>query len=65
MRSPAVARAIYGTAARLGVENGWVYPGDTGAVDSDGFLQLMGGGSDMIVGGVNVHPSEVEAVLAR
>jgi acyl-CoA synthetase (AMP-forming)/AMP-acid ligase II len=54
VRSPAVARAIYGAAR------------DTGAVDGDGFLQLMGRSSDMIIrGGVNVHPSEVEAVLAE
>jgi acyl-CoA reductase-like NAD-dependent aldehyde dehydrogenase/acyl-CoA synthetase (AMP-forming)/AMP-acid ligase II len=68
VRSPAVARAIYGTARDAGdqIKNGWAYPGDTGAVDGDGFLQLMGRSSDMIIrGGVNVHPSEVEAVLAE
>jgi acyl-CoA synthetase (AMP-forming)/AMP-acid ligase II len=68
VRSPAVGRAIYGTARDAGdqIKNGWAYPGDTGAVDGDGFLQLMGRSSDMIIrGGVNVHPSEVEAVLAE
>jgi acyl-CoA synthetase (AMP-forming)/AMP-acid ligase II len=35
-------------------------------VDGEGFLQLMGRSSDMIIrGGVKVHPSEVEAVLAE
>ena len=68
VRSPAVARAIYGTARDSGdrLKNGWAYPGDTGAVDSEGFLQLMGRSSDLIIrGGVNVHPSEVEAVIAE
>ena len=68
VRSPAVARAIHGTARDSGdrLKNGWAYPGDTGAVDGEGFLQLMGRSSDVIIrGGVNVHPSEVEAVLAE
>jgi acyl-CoA synthetase (AMP-forming)/AMP-acid ligase II len=68
VRSPAVARAIYGTARDSGdqLKNGWAYPGDTGALDGEGFLQLMGRSSDLIIrGGVNVHPSEVEAVLAE
>jgi acyl-coenzyme A synthetase/AMP-(fatty) acid ligase len=49
-RSPAVVRAIHGAARDFGdrLKNGWAYPGDTGAVDSDGFLQLMGRSSDVI-----------------
>ena len=68
VRSPAVARAIYGNVRDSGdqLKDGWAYPGDTGAVDGEGFLELMGRSSDMIIrGGVNVHPSEVEAVLAE
>jgi len=68
VRSPAVARAIYGTPRDSGdqLKNGWAYPGDIGALDSEGFLQLVGRSSDVIVRcGVNVHPSEVEAVLAE
>lgn len=68
VRSPAVARAIYGTARDSGdqIKDGWAYPGDIGAIDGEGFLRLVGRDSDLIIrGGVNVHPSEVEAVLAE
>ena len=38
--------------------------GDLGWVDEDGFLYLSGRAHDMvIVGGVNVYPAEIEAVL--
>src|SRR5262249_15946071 len=47
------------------IRDGWVYPGDIGALDDAGFLRLLGRASDLIIrGGSNVHPSEVEAVLA-
>jgi long-chain acyl-CoA synthetase len=46
--------------------DGWVYPGDVGALDEDGFLTIVGRTSDLIIrGGVNVYPSEVEGVLAE
>jgi acyl-CoA synthetase (AMP-forming)/AMP-acid ligase II len=44
---------------------GWLHSGDLGRVAPDGFLYLYGRGSDMIIrGGENVHPLEVETVLA-
>jgi long-chain acyl-CoA synthetase len=44
--------------------DGWIYPGDIGALE-DGFLKIVGRSSDMIVrGGAKVYPSEVEGVLA-
>jgi acyl-CoA synthetase (AMP-forming)/AMP-acid ligase II len=48
------------------IKNGWAYPGDIGVVDEQGFLTLLGRASDVIIrGGVNVHPSEIEAALAN
>lgn len=48
------------------IKGGWVYPGDFGAVDEAGFLCVIGRTSDVIIrGGTNVHPSEVEVVLAE
>ncbi|MGW3106310.1 class I adenylate-forming enzyme family protein [Streptomyces sp. NPDC001100] len=44
---------------------GWLHSGDLGRVGEDGYLYLYGRGTDMIIrGGENVHPLEVETVLA-
>jgi acyl-CoA synthetase (AMP-forming)/AMP-acid ligase II len=44
---------------------GWLHSGDLGRVSADGYLYLSGRRSDMIIrGGENVHPLEVETVLA-
>jgi len=48
------------------LKEGRAYPGDISRVDEDGFLRLLGRTSDLIIrGGVNVHPSEVEAAIAE
>jgi 2-furoate---CoA ligase len=45
---------------------GWYHTGDVGRLDEDGDLWLEGRLDDMIIsGGENVHPLEVEDVLAR
>jgi 2-furoate---CoA ligase len=47
------------------IEGGWYRTGDTGHLDEDGDLWIDGRVDDMIVsGGENVHPLEVEDVLA-
>ncbi len=44
--------------------DGWFYPGDLGCFTPDGQLIHLGREDDMmIVGGVNVYPSEVESCL--
>jgi long-chain acyl-CoA synthetase len=51
------------TAAAL--RDGWLYTGDMGEPDADGYLYIRGRRKDMaIVGGYNVYPREVEEVLA-
>jgi 2-furoate---CoA ligase len=48
------------------IRAGWYFTGDVGRVDEDGDLWLVGRVDDMIIsGGENVHPLEVEEVLAR
>jgi 2-furoate---CoA ligase len=48
------------------IRDGWYHTGDVGRLDDDGELWLEGRLDDMIVsGGENVHPLEVEDVLAR
>jgi 2-furoate---CoA ligase len=48
------------------IRDGWYRTGDVGRIDDDGDLWLEGRVDDMIIsGGENVHPLEVEDVLAR
>jgi len=45
--------------------DGWVYTGDIGRVDEDGYVYLLDRKHDMIVtGGMNVYSTELEEVLA-
>ena len=45
--------------------DGWFRTGDLGELDDDGHLRLVGRSKELIItGGFNVHPREVEEVLA-
>jgi 2-furoate---CoA ligase len=48
------------------IRDGWYHTGDVGRLGEDGDLWLLGRVDDMIVsGGENIHPLEIEDVLAR
>jgi acyl-CoA synthetase (AMP-forming)/AMP-acid ligase II len=46
--------------------DGWINSRDIGHVDADGYIYMEGRSDDMIItGGENVHPGEVEGVIAE
>jgi long-chain acyl-CoA synthetase len=46
------------------IRDGWYHTGDLGRVDDDGYVYIVDRKTDLIlVGGLNVYPSEVERVL--
>jgi long-chain acyl-CoA synthetase len=49
---------------REALRDGWLYTGDIGMIDADGYLHIRDRKKDMvIVSGYNVYPREVEEVL--
>jgi long-chain acyl-CoA synthetase len=46
------------------IQNGWLFTGDMGCLDADGFLTLKDRSKDLIIsGGSNIYPREIEEVL--
>jgi o-succinylbenzoate---CoA ligase len=67
VRGPMLFRRYRGDPGRTAavLRDGWLRTGDLGRVGPDGRLAVLGRRDDLVIsGGVNVHPDEVEAVLA-
>jgi long-chain acyl-CoA synthetase len=65
-RGPHVMKGYFrkpeATAARI--RNSWLFTGDIGRCDPDGYFYHLGRRDDMIItGGLNVYPAEVEAMI--
>jgi len=46
------------------IRDGWLYTGDIGKMDADGFLYILDRKKDMIIsGGENIYPAEIEDAL--
>jgi acyl-CoA synthetase (AMP-forming)/AMP-acid ligase II len=51
-------------ASASALRNGWLYTGDIGRMDAEGYLTLTDRSKDVIIsGGSNVYPREVEEIL--
>ena len=65
-RGPQVMRGYRNLPAETAeaLRDGWLYTGDIGELDGDGYLTIRGRRKEMvIVGGYNVYPREVEEAL--
>jgi len=52
------------SATAKAIRDGWLYTGDIGALDADGFLTLLDRSKDLVIsGGNNIYPREVEEIL--
>jgi acyl-CoA synthetase (AMP-forming)/AMP-acid ligase II len=67
-RGPITMPGYYGRddLTRDALRDGWLYTGDLGYVDDDGFLYLVDRKKDMIdSGGIKVYPKDIEEIAAR
>ena len=47
-------------------DNGWLYSGDLGLMDENGYFKIVGRSKDMIIrGGENIYPKEIEEFLHK
>ncbi len=69
IKSPAVMLGYLGDPALTGevLRDGWLYTGDIGSIDKDGFLTVIGRKRNMMVtaGGKSIYPEELEQLLGR
>ncbi len=68
IRGPNVMQGYYKNpeATAAAVRDGWLYTGDLGLCDADGYFFIVGRKKEMIIrGGENIYPKEIEEVLYR
>lgn len=70
VRGPNIMHGYYNQAEKTSIavdSSGWLYTGDLGAFDEDGFLYIRGRIRDLIHldGGKRFYPQEIEALVAQ
>lgn len=68
LRSPTLMLGYYNQpqATAEAIQDGWLYTGDVGHMDADGYFTITDRKKELIiVGGFNVFPREVDEVLAQ
>ncbi|MFS8086953.1 MAG: class I adenylate-forming enzyme family protein, partial [Acidobacteriota bacterium] len=68
VRGESVMKGYWNNAAATAqvLRGGWLFTGDIGCLDGDGFLTLKDRSKDVIIsGGSNIYPREVEEVLLQ
>jgi len=66
IRGPQVMKGYYNKPEETAevLKDGWLYLGDVGRMDADGYLTIVDRKKDMIVaGGYNIYPKEIDEVL--
>lgn len=68
VKGPQVMQAYWklDEATKSALRDGWLYTGDAGYLDEEGYLYLVDRIKDMIVsGGENIYPKEIETALLK
>lgn len=68
VRGPGVMKEYYKNPELTAstVKDGWLYTGDLGKIDDEGFIYIVDRKKDLVIcGGENVYPVEVEAIIRK
>ncbi len=68
IRTPSLMKSYWGKPeeTKKVLRDGWLYTGDIGVLDEEGFLHFLGRSKEMLkVKGMSVFPSEIEVLLGR
>jgi long-chain acyl-CoA synthetase len=68
IRGPNIMKGYYKNpeATSQTIRDGWLYTGDLGYLDEEGYLFLVGRKKELIIrGGVNIYPADIERVIYR
>jgi long-chain acyl-CoA synthetase len=66
IKGPTIMKEYWDNAeeSKLQLVDGWLYTGDIGQADEDGYIYIVDRKKDMIIaGGFNIYPREVDEVL--